>query len=293
MTSAVKLERVRLKAFRGATREVLIDFNPHKQITMVFGENGTGKSTLVDALTVLCEQSLGSLDNRAEAKKEKYLVSAGCKKSDLLVEVKVTGGVWTATLSGNKILVTPRSGYPHLKVLRRPQLSRFIDAAPKEKFEELKQFISTPGVEASEGTLREAERASADRVEHLTRGLDLAKGQLDTLWEREGRKAADAKAWAQTIEQQDVAALRTQNEAIEKLDRAVANLSAVVKAARVALAQMTRSRTEWQSAADLQKQEEGKIAGQSSTLLRLLSEALDYVGKQPVAQCLSGLRSAS
>ncbi len=57
----MKLKSLTLKHFRGATQPLAIPFDEDKKLTMVFGENGTGKSTIVDAFSFLCEQSSGSL----------------------------------------------------------------------------------------------------------------------------------------------------------------------------------------------------------------------------------------
>jgi AAA15 family ATPase/GTPase len=137
----MKIEKLRLKAFRGATKDVSIEFGPDKKITMIFGENGTGKSTIIDGITFLCNQTVGSLEDRSGAGEKKFLVSAGQKDNDLLVELKAANDSWKATLSGKNITVNPNAGYPQLRVLRRAQLSAFVDEAPAERYKRLIDFF--------------------------------------------------------------------------------------------------------------------------------------------------------
>ena len=47
----MKLQKLELNAFRGATKPFELPFHSSKKLTMVFGENGTGKSTIADAFT--------------------------------------------------------------------------------------------------------------------------------------------------------------------------------------------------------------------------------------------------
>ena len=44
MGSGLQLERLRLRSFRGATKEVPILFDTTKRITMLFGENGNWRN---------------------------------------------------------------------------------------------------------------------------------------------------------------------------------------------------------------------------------------------------------
>ncbi|MBK7816426.1 MAG: AAA family ATPase [Sphingobacteriaceae bacterium] len=61
----MKLNKLYLKSFRGATNPVTIEFDSNKKITMIFGENGNGKSTIADALICLLTDNKGSLDDKS------------------------------------------------------------------------------------------------------------------------------------------------------------------------------------------------------------------------------------
>ena len=57
----MKLAAVHLEGFRGATRRISVKFDPSKPVSVLFGENGTGKSSVVDAIDFACNQNFGSL----------------------------------------------------------------------------------------------------------------------------------------------------------------------------------------------------------------------------------------
>jgi energy-coupling factor transporter ATP-binding protein EcfA2 len=280
MGSGLQLERLRLRSFRGATKEVPILFDATKRITMLFGENGTGKSTVVDALTFLCDQSIGSLDDRASAKDPKFLVSAGAKKNDVLVEVKAAGGTWIASFAGKNIQVSPTIGHPNLQVLRRPQLLQFIDAEPKKRYEKLKQFISTPGIESSESSLREAVRAEGVVVDNASRDLAGSDTDLRELWEKAGKPSTDVKRWADGIAQQNVTHLRAQNEALRKVDDLGRTLKGAIDRALLEQGRTKGAEDAFQKALVAQRDEEGKTTAQATDLIQLLTVARDYIGKK-------------
>jgi predicted ATPase len=49
--------------FRGATSLANIPLDVSKAVTVIFGENGTGKSTIADAFDFVCNRAYGSLEN--------------------------------------------------------------------------------------------------------------------------------------------------------------------------------------------------------------------------------------
>jgi ABC-type multidrug transport system fused ATPase/permease subunit len=55
----IKLESLTLEALRGATKSFELKFEKNKPICIIFGENGSGKSTVCDAWTFLLTESSG------------------------------------------------------------------------------------------------------------------------------------------------------------------------------------------------------------------------------------------
>ena len=66
-----KVSKLSLFGFRGATQPVEINFDTTKPVTLVFGENGTGKSTIADALALhKAIQERGATSFKADADEE-------------------------------------------------------------------------------------------------------------------------------------------------------------------------------------------------------------------------------
>ncbi|MBP7325430.1 MAG: AAA family ATPase, partial [Alicycliphilus sp.] len=62
--SKVSLGGIKIEGLRGAAKPVELTFEKGKKLTIIYGENGTGKSTICDALDLLGNGKVGSLDTR-------------------------------------------------------------------------------------------------------------------------------------------------------------------------------------------------------------------------------------
>lgn len=218
MAAHIKLEHLRLKAFRGATQEVVIPFDPSKRATLIFGENGTGKSTIIDSLTYLCEGSFGSLADRSDAKKYEYLTSISATPSDVLVELKVDGKLVVARQPKPNPPHLSAPGKPAIRVLRRATLSEFVEAIPSKRFEKLKPFLATSNIELAEGTLRRETAEAEQQSSRFQRDSVGKREALKKLWESESDKIVAAEVWAKQVGSLDVAAEQSYCDAIDAID---------------------------------------------------------------------------
>lgn len=108
----MKLNSLHINAFRGATKPLTLNFSQDKNITLIYAENGNGKSSIADALVCLCTDGTGSLDDKSN-KDYSFLKSLGANNSDLLVELKTDTQTFKATLSvnSNKIIKNPSTDF--------------------------------------------------------------------------------------------------------------------------------------------------------------------------------------
>ncbi len=83
----MKLKTLNIDSFRGASKPLILEFDGEKTVTMVFGENGNGKSTITDSLVCLCTDEHGSLDDKSSIDKSFY-TSISSKPTDLKIELK-------------------------------------------------------------------------------------------------------------------------------------------------------------------------------------------------------------
>lgn len=133
-----------------------INFDPNKRFVLIHGANGSGKSTIVDAMDLVCNQCGGSVMERSQTKVKDHLPTIGCSEKDISVSVHSNGKSWSAKLSGSTITTTPADGVPSITVLRRGKILALIEATPSERFNQLKSFIDVEQVQKSEEELGKA-----------------------------------------------------------------------------------------------------------------------------------------
>jgi len=200
----VKLSSLHINAFRGATKPVTLHFSQSKNITLIYGENGNGKSSIADAFVCLCTESLGSLDDKSNAD-HSFLKSLGTKNNDLLIELKTDNQTYKATLSpsNNKIIKSPNTNLPKLKALRRAQITSFIESPPSERYKVLSSFIDVSNIQKSEAELKKLIASLDKDFGQNTKSLSDAKHTINDIWEKEGKPLNSLKDWIQAEIQKD------------------------------------------------------------------------------------------
>ncbi|HWD40106.1 MAG TPA: AAA family ATPase, partial [Fimbriimonas sp.] len=248
-------------------------------VTLIFGENGTGKSTVADAFGFVCnKEESGALAGYSITSPSKYVPSLGKPASAINVELVAGSKRWTASSGASGITVTP-SDVPDAQILRRRTVLRLIEGKPKDRYEALKELIDVPRIEHAEAAVRAAYKAANDELTQATGALAQATAALDSLWTAEGNPGSSAIAWAQTEASKDQATLKAyvaDSDGLERQYSDAASASATFSQSSVDLAEATASRTEAESR---RKVLEGTGGGQSAELLRLLEDSRAYVAQ--------------
>jgi len=201
-----RIEQLIIENYRGASSKLALTFDKDKPVTLVFGENGTGKTTIVDALDVLGNCSKGSLDDKSSTRARDHLPTIGKKAADVKIQGTSGTNSWNATLSGDTLTTLPETR-PKIRVLRRSHLQKLIEAQPAQRYESLRHFIDVNNVERSENTLKDAASAvKADFDSAVKRRVD-AESQLESVWHAEGKPNSNALEWAKNIVSQDTTKL--------------------------------------------------------------------------------------
>ena len=144
-----------LKSFRGATIPFEINFNQKdNNLSIIYGENGSGKTTISDAFDLLFRQNAGSLNEKSIDGKNKIssLVSNNGKPGDLEVTWEEQDQKMRAVIKGVKPIITG-STPSNLKTLRRIEVSKLIEDTPANRFKRIQNFVSLPAVENEEARL--------------------------------------------------------------------------------------------------------------------------------------------
>ena len=189
------MQRLSISGFRGATNPVDIVYDG-KPVVMIFGENGTGKSTIVDAIDFVCNEHAGPLAERQSTPVKEFLPALGCRAVDLKVELKWSGNSWKAVLSGAKAKVTGPASRPQARILRRNQILEIVDAQPAQRYLAFSRFVAVPHVEQSEKTLRDAIQSVNLEYNDSTRDYAEALNTLTRLRDEDGATTIQPLVWA-------------------------------------------------------------------------------------------------
>jgi recombinational DNA repair ATPase RecF len=198
MTSS-PLKSFSLSAFRGASTPFRLEFEKGKKLTLIYGENGTGKTTICDGIEFLADGRVGSLDDKGLGQQlDKFWPTVGNGGNAISVTLETASGTCSGTVQGKKASVAPAERRPRVAILRRNQILRIVETQPAKRYEEIKRFIDIDSVETSENELKKLIKTLEDRQKQSITALGENLKALESFHETAGKPpAASALAWAQ------------------------------------------------------------------------------------------------
>ena len=154
------IERLDVQGFRGIRRRASLLFD--QKSVLLFGENGSGKSSFVDALERLLAGRVSTLDGRGGLSSSRHgphirgddhpqqisMVLANASRS--VIDLGTDPG--TISSDAQAYLGIARE---NLFILRRKQLLDFVDSQPRDRYTLLRPFLRLDTVEGWEASLRE------------------------------------------------------------------------------------------------------------------------------------------
>lgn len=215
----IKLVSLTLEALRGATQPFELKFKPGRSISIIYGENGSGKSTICDALDLLANAELSSLVGKGLSATTKYWHSTNRKQIDIEVKLTSTGSVWTTKVVKGKAVTTPFDSRPQVAVLRRHQILDLLAKRPGERYETLRPFIAIEAIDESETTLRKLITNTRNQLEISVARIGENLETLEGLWTQAGSPKISILEWADTEAKQDVADLDRAISAIHSFSK--------------------------------------------------------------------------
>lgn len=276
-----KLISLDINSFRGATQPLKIQFDEKKRITMIFGDNGNGKSTVSDALTSLCTDGCGSIDDRSFDDKKSYLTSITGKAENLKITLSTRGGNFSAKLSGNgsSIVKTPATGIPPVRQLRRSQIIKLIDSQPSHRYDELKEYIDVSNISKAEDELRKVNRSINSELSTLIETIQSTSDTLEKTWIAEGKPLMTWQEWAKSEVGKDLT-IETNNY------NEISSIVSQWKKVSDTVIKFTESRTIYKdlkisvvATAKQVAEKEKENTNQNSSILNLLKEAQTFISE--------------
>jgi energy-coupling factor transporter ATP-binding protein EcfA2 len=219
-----------IDAFRGAVKPFTFPFQKDakgkKRITILYGPNGSGKTTIVDALDVLANEGNSSLkDKSLGTVGAKPLIAVGRTKEDTLIRLESTTGQWTAKIDGLGFKVSPKTGLPRVRVLRRADLSGLLNEAGGDRYKRFQKFIDTEAIEKCEGKLKDAHNTAKKDHQLASTAYATIKLNLEDEWSLAGKPEGTFKGWLASVRGQSVAEHREWSQAWDSLLTATQRLA--------------------------------------------------------------------
>lgn len=229
----MRIDSLTLRAFRGATTETIVEFDSKKSIALIYGENGTGKSTIVDGIDSLCNENCGSLEERSldGSHKRKHLASLGRNDKDVTVEMRSGDLTWSSTLTSGGPKTLGPENRPSVHVLRRARLTKLVEATSQQKYDELAGFVNATQVEQAEAELRKAVAEAFRQLDSATKTVEVANRTLERTWNELGKPGApelDHIGWAELEARRDLSTEKLQAKAARLLLNEISQLEAAI-----------------------------------------------------------------
>ncbi len=276
---STSLTKLTISHLRGAVGSFELSFEKGKKLTIIYGENGTGKSTICDALEFLGKGKIGSLDNRGlGSKTTRYWSSVNKEPSDISVVLDAAGVECRAVMDKNNVIADPPDARPRVEVLRRSQILALLEAAPADRYAAISRFIDVSPIETAENALRalikDLNVVSNDAATRISENLET----IDQFWQTAGSPGAHALGWAETETQRNSSANDPELDALRTLQTAYGQLTSYP--ARIAKAEDAVLLAE-EAAAAAEQQVQSSMstaATDAAELVALLQAARSYLG---------------
>lgn len=214
---APSLISVEIENLRGSVTPFKLPFEKGKKLTIIYGENGTGKSTVSDAFDLLGNGKVGSLDTRGLGATRKYWPSVGKTAAEVKVTLETTGGTCCAMLGKGDVVVTNEALRPQVAVLRRSQILQLIEAKPAERYAAISRFVDVSGVETSESTLRKLILDKGKEYDTATLRVSENRDAIERFWTEAGKPGSTATDWTKREIQKSQSSLDDRKAAIDRL----------------------------------------------------------------------------
>jgi hypothetical protein len=274
------LSKLQIEHLRGTLTPFSLPFEKGKTLMIIYGENGSGKSSICDALEFLGKGDIGSLNDRGLGKTTKYWSSHGKTSADVSVTLMTSNGSCIGTMARNgSVIVTPPENRPRVEVFRKAQIGSLVEAAPADRYKAVQRFVDVSGVESSEDALRRLIRELTTSQQIAIAEIGQNQQTLLQFWHEAGNPEPGWREWAEAEAVKDLGSLQSEITAIQYLAAAYDALhraSNRIPEAQHRLAAADAAAVAARTAANESAQ---RLAHDASETLAILSAARTYLSK--------------
>ncbi len=210
------LKKLTIKHLRGSMEPFTLEFE-RKKLTIIYGENGTGKSTICDAFEFIGKGKIGSIEGRGLGKTSEYWPSIGRKLGDILVTLETSSGSCSACFQSSEVSVSPVDSNPKVEILRRRQILSLIEAQPNKRYEVIKRFIDVSGIEESEVNLKNLIKSLKSDNEKIVARIQENLQTIENFYLVAEIKDKDILIWAEEEVSRDFSLLEQELKGIAQL----------------------------------------------------------------------------
>jgi len=281
---AEPLTSFHISHLRGSTTPFTLPFKKGTKLTIVYGENGSGKTTICDAFDLLGNGTVGSLDHRSvPGKKESCWPSRGKSREDISVDLTIGGTTINASVGRSGVSVNPANHNLKVSLLRRATVQKLIEARAGERYDSIRHFIDVAGIEQAESNLRVALKNLEDELTSTSSEIATNTEELERDWQNIGTPGKDARSWATSIsddkkEQERLARARGK---AKELERALTVLSSAHSSSTTAQAAIAPKQAELDKARTTLDEAKAEITDASTEVVAILRSAQAYFEGHP------------
>jgi recombinational DNA repair ATPase RecF len=276
---AKRIEKIVLNNFKGATSTVEIEIDNKKSTVMIFGENGTGKSTIVDAIDFVFRNKFGSLEDKSVTEnKNSHIATLGKSLNDVQVIVFYDKNSFTGKIGfRNKPETDPNNGLPTVRILRRNNILDLVNGQPRDRYEALRDYIKVPLCQKAEQSLRDAKRQTENDYQRAIDLLAEAQSSLKSYCQSEGKVEADYFKWAKEKAKEDKSDLEKEVNELQEFIK-------ILESVKTKKSELHENQQNYSNALkDHEQKKEAllkKSLDENINLVELLSTADQYLSKQ-------------
>mgnify|MGYP001171437833 CR=1 FL=1 len=279
--SAGTLRQLTIQHLRGSVTPFSLHFEKGKKLTVIYGENGTGKSTICDALEFLGKGKVGSLENRGLGKTSPYWPSVAKHPSDVMVCLETSTATCRATIHKSEVVVMPPEERPRVEVLRRSQILSLVEAKAADRYAAISRYIDVSGIESAETALRDLIRDLNHNREVAVARVQENRDTIQQFWETVGKPGRDPLAWAESESSRDAHAYDAELSALDKLQTAYERLAACPAHLQAAEDAVAATRMAVAAAERALEQSVQLVAQDAGEMVDLLEAAQKYLTTHP------------